>query len=225
MYFSTVLQCTKFRETSSYSRMFHNTHCQSYISVQCCNVQNLQRNKLIQSHVPRHNTASPINWYWSCYTGSLLYLMTIIVSLPATALLNVWAVSWVGYINTISMASNDPYSGNCNPRIKYDSSDRVTIHVCEQTLIQQKPSGLNFCSLQLLLHCRLVMLLSLSRRRHRRHHLRHRHHHHHQLSGTANDFGTAFIYVMGAHGGANGWSTVLQTRIDSQLCHGEFSLA
>jgi len=48
------------------------------------------------------------------------------------------------------------------------------------------------------------MLLSLSRRRHRRHHRRHRHHHHHQLSGTANDFGTAFIYVMGAHGGANG---------------------
>jgi len=54
MYFSTVLQCTKFTETSSYSRMFHDTHYQSYISVQCCNVQNLQRNKLIQSNVPQY---------------------------------------------------------------------------------------------------------------------------------------------------------------------------
>jgi len=121
LHFSTVLQCTKFtkkqahidecsrytasptfqysvamykiyKETSSYSRMFHDTHCQSYISVECCKVQNLQRNKLIQLNVhdtlpalhistvlqgikftkkQAHivecstiHTASPINWCW-----------------------------------------------------------------------------------------------------------------------------------------------------------------
>jgi len=41
------------------------------------------------------------------------------------------------------------------------------------------------------------MLLSLS-------HHHHHHHHQQQLSGRTNDFGTAFICVMGAHGGADG---------------------